>query len=173
MKTFIKNMSVSCFFKKKTSLVLLLLSFLVSVPVVFGAALCVTNPERGTCLIFVDVRPESFLVPSGGNTNVVFAISGILQYDVQVMEFDTWMVEAGTGRIIDITPSGAWPSYGGNPTGNTGPLTGSVMVHSYVMNTQGVADVDSSLITVAVPAPTVNINFSFFDKVKTSFEKFL
>ena len=118
---------------------------------------CVTNPEQGLCDIFVTVTPSAYTVSPGGNTNVAFDVSGILQYDLVVIELDEWMIEDGTGAYTNLS-DGYWAPYGGTEVINTGALTRSVMVSSFVMNSQGMTDSDSSYITVSSP-PSVQLYF--------------
>lgn len=140
----IKKLSNQLYFLRT---VVLALVFGISIPLAFSAALCVTNPELGLCPLSVAVTPASYTLPYGGNTNVTFTVGGILEYNVQIAAFDTWMVEDNTGTNTTL-PHGAWLTYTGTRTANTGPLTRSVMVHSCVENTQATISCDSSYISL-------------------------
>ena len=155
-----KTLTAPIFLTERLLLVLaalVSLFIIFSASTVFAAAVCVTNPEQGLCDIFVTVTPSAYTVSPGGNTNVAFDVSGILQYDLVVIELDEWMIEDGTGAYTNLS-DGYWAPYGGTEVINTGALTRSVMVSSFVMNSQGMTDSDSSYITVSSP-PSVQLYF--------------
>lgn len=137
---------------------------------VFGAAFCVTNPwgtadnnYDNRCPVAVSVSPSSATVASGGNTNIALNAINLFQYDVQILSFDAWMVEDGTGIVTPLSYTGSMPMYAATRIANTGVLTKSVTVHFCVQNTQGVIGCDSTHINVVSP-PVVHINFSFLEK---------
>lgn len=61
-----------------------------------------------------------------------------------------------------------WPAATGMDVNvPSGPLTSSVTLNIWGLTNQGVYDSDSSFITVAPPAPTVNLYFSILDTLKS------
>jgi hypothetical protein len=122
----------------------------------FGADVCTFDPDID-CPVSVTLNPSTYTVPSGGNTNVSATVNGIFQWGaVEVLNFNFSL------------PSGSMGPNGGTVTGNTGSLTSGVNVSAFVQNTEGVVDTDSVYISVTA-APTVNIYFSFLEKVRQFF----
>lgn len=141
----------------------ILLSFVFSlltfstVTTTFSADVCTFDPYID-CPLSVTLSPRGGSVSSGGNMSISSTVGGIFQWGAVEVQYFTF----------SISYSGSMGASGGTVTGNTGAIYSPINVTTSVENTEGVFRSDSVFINVTAP-PTVNINFSFVDKVRQFF----
>ena len=147
-----------------------IISFIFFPTRVSALAFCITNPEAGLCDVTATVSPAASSVVSGGNTNITFRVESIFESGNNSLAFfDTDKLEDVTGINTSPVHTGGIPTAGTftrTRSGNSGVLTRGVSVTLFVMTQQGEIDSDTVRIEVIAAPPTVNIFFSFLDKIK-------
>lgn len=145
-------------FEKKFIVVMLAtIFFFQETDSVFSAAECTFDPMID-CPLSVTLTAATNPVPSGGNTNVSSFVDGIFQ----------WGFVEAENFYFSISYSGSMSGTGGTVVGNTGAIGSTLIVTTSVENSEGVFASDMLAVNVTAP-PTVNINFSFLDKVRQFF----
>lgn len=124
---------------------------------VFSANECTFDPMID-CPLSVSLSATTNPVPSGGNTDVSSFVDGIFQ----------WGAVEAENFTFSVPYSGSMSGTGGTVIGNTGAIGSTLIVTTSVENSEGVFASDMLAVNVTAP-PTVNINFSFLDKVRQFF----
>lgn len=128
-------------------------------PKAFAMAVCLSGPwvevPRDYCPADVSIIPAK--------TNAAYGES----VTIALHAYTLYQWSTGGWSDVEATMSDGTVLYSDFPVGEgfditvpSGPLTNSVTLNMWGLTNQGVFDNDSSFITVAAPAPVVNIYFS-------------
>lgn len=147
----------------------------------YAAAFCITDPtgvpagsEDNRCPVNTSITPSPGSVSSGSSVGVrVYAWTLYQWYENGLMSVDASMTSTVTGVNTVLYAGPPMTTSTVDEVVSTGPLANSVSLSIAAESMQGIYETNSSFITVIAAPPTVEIHFSFLQKVKDLFSGFL